>query len=93
MYCIERGAPWWRVLLCVLPFLSPPVVGMLTGKRRRRRGNPIFIFDAFTKVSPSPSPNPSPHPNPKQVVPVIAKSTRKRSTLLVRLRRWVVRPG
>ena len=50
MYCIERGAPWWRVLLCVLPFLSPPVVGMLTGKRRRRRGNPIFIFDAFTKA-------------------------------------------
>ena len=38
------------MLLCVLPFLSPPVVNMLTGKRRRRRGNPIFIFDAFTKA-------------------------------------------
>ena len=50
MYCIERGTPWWRVLLCVLPPFSPPVVGMLTGKRRKRRGNPIFIFDAFTKA-------------------------------------------
>ena len=38
------------MLLCVLPPFSPPVVGMLTGKRRKRGGNPIFIFDAFTKA-------------------------------------------
>ena len=38
------------MLLCVLPPFSPPVVGMLTGKRRKRGGNPVFIFDAFTKA-------------------------------------------
>ena len=34
----------------MFPFFSPPVLGMLTGKRRKRGGNPIFIFDAFTKA-------------------------------------------
>ena len=54
LYPLPLGYSWLYYLkmpfYLILPFLSPPVLGYLGGKRRRRQVAPVFIFDAFTKA-------------------------------------------